>query len=86
MIIKDKDISVSTHYKKKLGDQVESDVAFYLKRQFSDQNDVLVFNDLRIEHNQEFAQIDHLVVYKKGFVLIESKSIKGTVKINDQLE
>ncbi len=86
MIIKDKDVSVSTHYKKQLGDQVESDVAFYLKRQFSDQGDILVFNDLRIEHNQEFAQIDHLVVYKKGFVLIESKSIKGTVKINDQLE
>ncbi|WP_159654275.1 nuclease-related domain-containing protein [Vibrio atypicus] len=86
MIIKDKDVSVSTDYKKQLGDQVESDVAFYLKRQFSEQEDVLVFNDLRIELNHEFAQIDHLVVYKKGFILIESKSIKGTVKINDQLE
>ncbi|RTZ15684.1 nuclease [Vibrio aquaticus] len=86
MIIKDKDVSVSTYYKKQLGDQVESDVAFYLKRQFLEQDDIFVFNNLRIEHNQEFAQIDHLIVYKKGFVLVESKSIKGTVKINDQLE
>ncbi|MGY3569347.1 nuclease-related domain-containing protein [Vibrio paucivorans] len=86
MIVKDKDLSTSTNYKKQLGDQVESDVAFYLKRQFSDRSDVLVFNDLRIQHKSEFAQIDHLVIYKKGFILIESKSIKGTVKINKQLE
>ncbi|NOH79516.1 NERD domain-containing protein [Vibrio sp. RE86] len=86
MIVKDKDLSTSTNYKRQLGDKVESDVAFYLKRQFSDRSDVLVFNDIRIQHNNEFAQIDHLIVYNKGFILIESKSIKGTVKINKQLE
>lgn len=86
MIVKEKALSTSNSYKKTLGDQVENSVAFYLKREFSDQGNVLVFHDLRFEHKGEFAQIDHLVVYKKGFIVIESKSIKGTVKVNDQLE
>uniref|UniRef100_UPI0039AEF79C nuclease-related domain-containing protein n=1 Tax=Shewanella baltica TaxID=62322 RepID=UPI0039AEF79C len=45
-----------------------------------------VINDFRFTFNDETAQIDHLVIYTYGFVLIESKSIKGHVEINQQGE
>ncbi|KJY90544.1 nuclease [Vibrio neptunius] len=86
MIVKEKALSPTSDYKQKLGNKVENNVAFYLKRQFSEQSNVLIFHDLRFEHKGEAAQIDHLVVYKKGFIVIESKSIKGTVTVNEQLE
>lgn len=86
MIVKDKDLSTPNNYKTRIGDEVENNVAFYLKRQFSEQSKVLIFHDFRFEHKGEVAQIDHLVVYRKGFIIIESKSIKGTVTVNEQLE
>jgi hypothetical protein len=45
-----------------------------------------VFNDVKFKHNGETAQIDHLVVYTYGFILIESKSITGEVAINQHQE
>lgn len=44
---------------------------------------MLVLNDLRIAHNGETAQIDHLIVYTYGFIVVESKSIRGEVNINE---
>jgi len=44
---------------------------------------VFVINDFKFTRNNETAQIDHLIVYPFGFVLIESKSIKGEVKVNN---
>lgn len=43
----------------------------------------MVLNDLRIEHDGESAQIDHLIVYTYGFIVVESKSIRGEVKVNE---
>lgn len=86
MIVKEKVFVKTKNFRQELGDQVENNVAFYLKRHFSEINNILVYNDLRIEHKGEIAQIDHLIVYKKGFIIIESKSIKGAVKVNKQLE
>ncbi|MDP5130546.1 MAG: NERD domain-containing protein, partial [Paraglaciecola sp.] len=37
----------------------------------------------RIEHDGESAQIDHLIVYTYGFIVVESKSIRGEVKVNE---
>lgn len=45
-----------------------------------------MINDFKFSFNDEVAQIDHLIVYPYGFVLIESKSIKGQVKVNQQGE
>mgnify|MGYP000184983160 FL=1 len=87
MILKDKDQLPETSNKRLLaGDHQEKNVAFYLRRAFKDRDDVLVINDLRIVHNGETAQIDHLVITELGFCLVESKSIKATVKINKEGE
>lgn len=86
MILKDKALSTSNYAKIKAGQKQELDVAFYLRRAFKDHSQVFVFNDVKFKHNGETAQIDHLVVYTYGFILIESKSITGEVAINQHQE
>jgi hypothetical protein len=70
----------------KAGQKQEKEVAFYLRRAFKDHDDVFVINDFKFIHNNETAQIDHLIIYRFGFVLIESKSITGNVRVNKQEE
>jgi hypothetical protein len=65
------------------GQKQEKDVAFFLRREFKDNPEVFVFNDYKFIYNDETAQIDHLILYKYGFILIESKSIAGEVKVNE---
>lgn len=64
------------------GYEAEKQMAFYLRRAFGESKDVFVFNDLKIERNGEVSQIDHLVLHRFGFAIIESKSITGTVYVN----
>ncbi|ABV88996.1 nuclease-related domain-containing protein [Shewanella pealeana] len=68
------------------GQQQEQNVAFFLRRAYKDHPQVLVINDFKFRFNDEVAQIDHLIVYTYGFVLIESKSIRGQVKVNQKQE
>ncbi|WP_019627403.1 nuclease-related domain-containing protein [Thioalkalivibrio sp. AKL10] len=82
MILKEKDGPSGQDERSKAGHQQEQDVAFYLRREFGDDEGVRIINDLRIEHNGERAQVDHLVVHPYGLVIIESKSIYGEVKVN----
>ncbi|MBB1371289.1 nuclease-related domain-containing protein [Pseudoalteromonas sp. SR45-4] len=86
MILKDKILTTSNSAKIQAGQKQELDVAFYLRRAFKDHPQVFVFNDLKFKHNDETAQIDHLIVYTYGFILIESKSITGEVTINEHQE
>ena len=58
-------------------------MAFYLKRAFNDTPDIMVLNDLRIEMDGDAAQIDHLIVHRFGFLIVESKSVTTEVSIND---
>jgi Nuclease-related domain len=83
MILKDKTLQNAVSPTAKAGQKQEQDVAFFLRRAFKDNKQVYVINDFKFTHNDETAQIDHLIVYTYGFVLIESKSIKGEVKVND---
>ncbi|MGL1958294.1 MAG: NERD domain-containing protein [Colwellia sp.] len=83
MILKDKTLQNAMSPTAKAGQKQEQDVAFFLRRAFKDHKQVYVINDFKFTHNDETAQIDHLIVYPYGFVLIESKSIKGEVKVND---
>ncbi|MBU2602440.1 MAG: NERD domain-containing protein [Actinobacteria bacterium] len=64
----------------------EQTMAFYLRRAFKDDPDVFVFNDLRLEHEREVAQIDHLVLHHGGMVIVESKSVSGEVVVNEHGE
>ncbi|MBY6017362.1 NERD domain-containing protein [Halomonas denitrificans] len=86
MIIKERDQHPTHTASERFGAKQEQDVAFYLRREYSDNPDVFVVNDLRFENQGEVTQIDHLLVYRHGFVLIESKSIYGEVRVNQSSE
>jgi hypothetical protein len=86
MIVKDKLQKAAVGVRQQAGNQQEQDVAFYLRRAFKDDPRVMVFHDLQLCYDGEYAQIDHLVVYTFGFIVIESKSIKGEVRVNAQAE
>jgi len=68
------------------GRRTEEQMAFYLRRAFAAAEDIRVFHDLRLEHKGEIAQIDHLVLHRWGIVLIESKSVTTTLRVNRQGE
>jgi len=68
------------------GNKAEKQMAFYLKREFGDSEDIYVINDLRLVDGEEVAQIDSLIVHKFGFVIIESKSVTQKIKINSHGE
>lgn len=86
MILKNKSLQTVHSAQAYAGQKQEQDVAFFLRRAFKDHPQVLVINDFKFRFNDETAQIDHLIIYTYGFVLIESKSIKGHVKVNQQEE
>lgn len=69
------------------GAKAEEQMAFYLKRAFGDAPETWVFNDLRYETDEgDVAQIDHLVLHRSGFILIESKSVTSKVRIHQNGE
>ena len=70
-------------FKRKAGHAAEKQMAFYLKRDFQEAKRVFVLNDVQINVGDDNAQIDHLIVYPAGFVLIESKSVSGEVTVNE---
>lgn len=68
------------------GRRAEERMSFYLKRNFADSTGVHVINDFRFEHNGQHAQIDHLIVHRRGMMVIESKSVTSQVRINEREE
>ena len=82
MIIKDKELQNVKSPTAIAGQKQELDVAFYLKRAFKDHQQVFIINDYKFSFNDETAQIDHLIVYPYGFIIVESKSITGEIKVN----
>ena len=69
------------------GAKAEEQMAFYLKRAFRDDPEAWVFNDLRYPaDDDDAAQIDHLVLHRSGFILIESKSVTSRVRIHQNGE
>ena len=65
------------------GDEAEKQMAFYLKRAFGDDPAVQVFHNLRLEDGEKVAQIDHLVLHRNGAVIVESKSVMSSMRINE---
>lgn len=66
------------------GVQGERDAAHYIDNHFADAPNHAVIHDLRLEHEGQVAQIDHLVI-ARGFTLylLETKNFSGNVQIND---
>lgn len=81
MIVKEKQFSTSTDPRIRAGEEAEKDMAFRLARRFGNDADVHIINDLRIEHEGNAFQIDHLLVTPLGLFIIESKSVHCPVTI-----
>ncbi|MBC8738499.1 NERD domain-containing protein [Paraburkholderia sp. UCT31] len=83
MIVKELDVFPGGDIYEVAGRKAEENMAYYLRRRFADDSEVLVLNGLRLEHEGEVAQIDHLVVYEHGFFIIESKSVTTQIRVNE---
>lgn len=86
MILKEKQLTISQDPKIRAGEVAEKQMAFYLQRAFGKLKDLYILNDLRIMHDGDVAQIDHLIVSRFGLFIVESKSVHGTISINKQKE
>lgn len=67
----------------KSGRAAEEQMAFYFKRFFGNDPDMLVLNGIRIEADGDAAQVDHLVIHSHGLSIVESKSVHGKIQIKD---
>ncbi len=65
------------------GRKAEEQMAFYLKRFFASSADVFVLNGIRLERDNDAAQMDHLVLHRYGVIVVESKSVAGKIQIKD---
>ncbi|MCA6501083.1 MAG: NERD domain-containing protein [Pseudanabaena sp. M135S2SP2A07QC] len=83
MIIKELDRIETTDKFEQAGYRAESQLAFYLNREFKDDPLFLVFNNLRFEKAGDACQIDHLVIHRYGMIIIESKSVTTRVEVNE---
>lgn len=83
MILKEVDKKEAINKYEKYGLNAERQMAHYLKRAFQDKGDIFVINDLRLKMNDDVAQIDHLIVHRFGFLIIESKSVTSKISINE---
>jgi hypothetical protein len=86
MIVKELDAFVSQNKFAKAGRTAEEQMAFYLRRAFADEQKLYVFNGLRLEQDNDAAQIDHLILHRHGVVIIESKSVSEQVEVNQHGE
>ncbi len=84
MILKHFDKPRPTGGEALIGWEGEQQVAYYLRRAFESHPEVFVINDLRFLVSEgtdgqpaDYAQIDHLLMYRCGFVLIESKASRN---------
>jgi|SRR5690554_639930 len=69
-------------YKRTAGYKQESQVSYFLDRYFGSDDSYRILNNLEIDVNGFNSQIDHLIIYKAGFIVVESKSIHGSVRVN----
>lgn len=83
MIFKELDPVHSDDKFAKAGRAAEEQMAFYFKRFFGDDQDILVLNGIRLEANGDAAQVDHLIIHSHGLAVVESKSVHGKVQIKE---
>lgn len=86
MIVKDIEEVKATDKFAQAGLAAEKQMAFYLRRAFGDEPNVLVLNNIRLLMDDDAAQIDHLLLHEFGIIIIESKSVTSQVTINEHGE
>ena len=75
--------------RQRAGAAAEEQMAHYLNRGFSGDEEVFVLHGLRLEDHDQLeqdgspgvCQIDHLVVHRRGLIIVESKSVTEEVRI-----
>lgn len=83
MILKELDPFVAQDKYDKSGRNAEVQMAHYLLRFFGKSDAVDVLNGIRIEQDSEIAQMDHVILHPYGLLIVESKSVAGSVQITD---
>ena len=78
--------SVRADRRRRAGDEAERQMAHYLDRAFGRDPTVHVLHDLRVVHEGDVAQMDHVLLHRHGVVIVESKSVSGEVHVNDRGE
>lgn len=60
-------------------------VAEQLAGAFATSTDTIIFNDLRLafKNSQDVVTLDHIVLYSNGFIIINSSSLVGKVKVDE---
>ena len=86
MIVKELEPITSGDTLVRAGRRAEEQMAFYLRRAFAETQTLRIFNDIRLEHEDDAAQIDHLILHRFGMIIIESKSVTSRVEINERGE
>jgi len=86
MIVKELDRLEPSDKFEQAGYYAESQLAFYLKSEFKDDPQFLIFNNLRLVNADDVSQIDHLVLHRYGMIIIESKSVTTRVEVNEHGE
>ena len=75
---------IETDLKKvKSGYEAEKENAYYLDFELEKNKNLILLHDIRIEHDGRTAQFDHLLISRFGIELLETKSSKGTMTINN---
>ncbi|SHH79136.1 Nuclease-related domain-containing protein [Fibrobacter sp. UWH9] len=72
----------------KKGYESERQMAFYLHRKFFENQDIHVLNNLYIKtlDGKGFFQIDHLIITKYCFVIVESKTCNSHLRFDKNLQ
>lgn len=67
------------------GYESEKQMAFYLRDKFADHKDIHVLNNLHIkkQNGNGFFQIDHLIVTKYCFIVVNSKNYRNEVAYDE---
>lgn len=61
----------------------EKENAYYLDFHFEPKERLILLHDIRIEHKGRTAQFDHIVIAPLGITILESKSFKGELTIDE---
>ncbi len=64
------------------GYKSEQENAYYLNFSFEDSKRSILLHDIRLEHNGKTAQFDHILISPFEITILESKSFKGILTIN----
>lgn len=65
------------------GYEAEKENAYYLDFHFESKERLILLHDIRIEYKGRTAQFDHILIAPLGITILESKSFKGELTINE---